>query len=274
MKTGDKSLRKKIETAYNVLSDIGEIAERVKGEKDLTALEKVHSKPGVPVRTSLAERLPSAEKIIEKVGPKVAIEPKMDGFRVQLHIVAHSASGHAPTAGREKKIAIFSRNHENVTAMFPEIAEAAKKLPVKQAIFDGEAIGYNPETQQFALFQQTVQRKRKHNIDEKSKEIPLKVFVFDILNLDGVDVMSKPFSERRRLLEDIFGKKVGTFVLTRQVIVDNAQDLRRTFDEYLAEGLEGIMAKKQDAPYQAGGRGFHWVKFKKHSDGGLSDTID
>lgn len=265
MKVGDKSARKVIEGAYNVLSDIGQIALRVKG-KALRELEDVKAEPGVPVRTSLAERLPTASKIIEKVGPLVAVEPKMDGLRVQLHLWE---------VGGTREVRVFSRNHENTTAMFPEIVEAARKLPVKDAILDGEAIGYNTETQKFTLFQQTVQRKRKHDVDSKADEIPLKVFLFDVLYLNGKDVMAEPFSKRRKLLEDVVGNRVGTIMLTRQIVVDNEKDLKSAFEEYIQEGLEGIVAKKIDAPYRAGGRGFHWVKYKKHTEGsGVGDTID
>ncbi len=264
VKVGDKSARKVIEGAYNVASDIGRIAQQVKNHS-LEYLGKEHAEPGVPVRTSLAERLPSAAKIIEKVGPLVAVEPKMDGFRVQIHI---------GEIGGIRDVRVFSRNHENTTAMFPEIVGAVKKLPVKDAIFDGEAIGYNPETQKFALFQQTVQRKRKYDVDVKAGEIPLKVFIFDVLYLNGKDVMSRPFRERRKLLEDVVGNRVGTIMLTRQIVVDNTNDLKTAFDEYIKEGLEGIVAKKLDAAYQAGGRGFHWVKYKRHTEGEVADTID
>lgn len=265
IKVGDKSARKKIEGAYSVLSDIGEIAKRVKSYS-LDVLEKVHAKPGIPVRTALAERLPTAAKIIEKVGPLVAVEPKMDGLRTQIHVVKRN---------KGKEVVIFSRNHENITAMFPEIVEAAKKLKLKTAIFDGEAIGYDPQTQKFSLFQQTVQRKRKHDVLEKSSEIPLRVFVFDVLFLNGKDLIAEPFSKRRKVLEDVIGNRVGTIMLIRQVVVDNADGLKKAFDEYIKEGLEGIVAKKLDVGYQAGGRGFHWVKYKKHTEGSsVDDTID
>ena len=264
MTVGDKSARKTIEAAYNVLSDIGQIALRVK-RKGLRELEKVEATPGVPVRTSLAERLPTAVKIIEKVGPAVAIEPKMDGLRTQLHVVKK---------GGHKEVSIFSRNHENITNMFPEIVEASLKLKLKDAIFDGEAIGFDPKTQKFALFQQTVQRKRKYEVEAKALEIPLKVFVFDILYLNGKDMIGMPFRERRKVLEELIGNRADTIMLTRQIVVSEPEQIRAAFEEYAGEGLEGVMAKKLDAPYHAGGRGYHWVKYKKHTEGELSDTID
>lgn len=196
-------------------------------------------------------------------------------------VALHNCQIHITKRDSKKDIVIFSRNHENTTSMFPEIVTAAKKLSLTDAIFDGEAIGYNPETKKFMLFAQTVSRKRKHDIDSKAGEVPLKVFVFDVLYLNGQDLISKPFLERRKILEDVIGTWVGVMkptdvvMLTRQVVVDNSKDLKVAFDGYMKEGLEGIMAKKLDAPYHAGGRGYHWVKYKKHTESkGVNDTID
>ncbi|MBI2268598.1 MAG: ATP-dependent DNA ligase [Candidatus Blackburnbacteria bacterium] len=264
MKVGDKKARKSIEAAYNVVADIGKIAHNVKVES-IQELEKTRAIPGIPIRAALAERLENAEKIIEKVGPKVAIEPKYDGLRIAVHIWGK---------GRKREVRLFSRNQENVTEMFPEICEAVVKLSAESVIFDGEAIGYNPKTGKFYPFQETVQRKRKYGISEILKTIPLKVFVFDVLHLNGQSLIEKPFEERREVLEKVLGKKMNTIVLTEQQTVDNASDFRRIANNYLGEGLEGAMAKKLDEPYRAGGRGFHWVKYKKHTEGTPADTID
>lgn len=264
LKRGDKSARKQIEAAYNVTADIGKIAVQVK-EKGLKSLEKIKAQPGIPIRASLAERLDSAEKIIEKVGPKVAIEPKLDGFRIAVHIWQEN---------KKKQIRLFSRNQENVTYMFPDIVKAAKKLRVKSAIFDGEAIGYNPKTGEFYPFQETVQRKRKYGISEAAKNIPLKVFVFDILYLNGRTLLDKPFLQRRHILEKVLGGLKTDIVLTEQHIVEKAAEFKKLAHAYIKEGLEGAVAKKLDVAYQAGARGYHWVKYKKHTEGGLADTID
>lgn len=264
LKKGDKSARKQIEAAYNVTADIGKIAVQVQ-EKGLKSLAKIKAQPGVPIRASLAERLDSAEKIIEKVGPKVAIEPKLDGFRIAVHIWQEN---------KKKQVRLFSRNQENVTYMFPDIVKAAKKLRVKSAIFDGEAIGYNPKTGEFYPFQETVQRKRKYGISEAAKNIPLKVFVFDILYLNGRTLLDKPFFQRRRILEKVLGGSKTDIVLTEQHIVEKAAEFKKLAHTYIKEGLEGAVAKKLDVAYQAGARGYHWVKYKKHTEGGLADTID
>lgn len=269
MEAGDKSKRKEIESFYNVTADIGKIAAKVK-KLGTGGLGRVGAEPGTPIRPSLAERLPTAGKIIEKVGPKVAVEPKYDGFRLQIHIFSKDG---------KRQVVLFSRNHENVTVMFPEVAKAAKKLPFKSAIFDGEAIGYNPKTKKFLPFQETVQRKRKYGITEKAKEMPLKVFIFDVLYLNGKSLMHEPFIKRREILENVLKTRGDTVAITEQKVLSDPESLRLLFNTYSKEGLEGIVAKKLDMAYQAGGRGYHWVKFKKYAGvgketKGLADTID
>ncbi|MEK7112000.1 MAG: ATP-dependent DNA ligase, partial [Patescibacteria group bacterium] len=137
-----------------------------------------------------------------------------------------------------------------------------------------EAIGFDPKTGRFLPFQETVQRKRKHDIEEMIKKLPLRLFVFDILYKDGKSYIETPFGERRKILEKTLSEVNDKIEITRQEIVDAAQVIRTLQKEYLTEGLEGAMIKKIDAPYKAGARGYHWVKYKKTTEGGLTDTID
>ena len=263
MAVGDKSARKEIEAAFNVMVDIGKIAKVVK-EKGIKGLIYLQPEPGTPIRPSLAERLPSAEKILEKVASddtkEVVVEPKYDGFRTQVHI-------------RGEEIAIFSRNLENTTAMFPDLVKAIKKLKVKSAIFDGEAIAYDPKSDRFLPFQETAQRKRKYGIAEAVLNFPLKLFIFDILYKDGQNLLNHPFTERRKILEKTISRIDG-LEITRQEVTGDPDKIRDLIKEYLSEGLEGAVIKKMDAPYKAGARGYHWVKYKKTTVSGMADTID
>ena len=266
MEVGDKSKRKEIEKAYNVTADIGKIAKFIK-RYGLERLDTVKTELGIPIRPSLADRLPSAEKIIEKLGPQVAVEPKYDGLRLQLHLIG------------KKEVMLFSRNLENVTHMFPDIVSAALKLKVKNAIFDSEAIAFNSKTGKFFPFQETVQRKRKYAIPETVKKIPLKVFAFDVLHINGKSTLEEPFAQRRKILTRLLKGQKDKIILTNQEIVSKPEVLKKLAEKYIGEGLEGIVAKKLDIPYQAGARGFHWVKYKKHNakgskQKGLADTID
>ncbi len=269
MEKGDKSLRQDIERAFNVLADIGQVVEIFK-ERGLEGLKKIKLTPGIPLRMSAAERAGSAKEIIEKLEGKAIIEPKYDGLRVAVHLWQN------PQGAQNKMVRIFSRNLENVTAMFPDVVKAAKKLKADSIVFEGEAVGYNPDTKKFLPFQQTMQRKRKHNIELFAKDIPLKVFVFDILYLNGQELYKLPFEKRRAELENIFpaAKTDSSLVITKADKISSAQEIEKLFEEYVAEGLEGAMVKKITAPYQAGARGFHWIKFKRAMRSELADTID
>jgi DNA ligase 1 len=264
MLTKDKSKRKEIENAFNVSCDIGRIASLIKA-KGMNGIKDITPQAGIPIRPSLCERLPSAEKILEKVGKTVYVEPKYDGFRSQIHIYEEEG---------KKKVAIFSRNLESTTAMFPDLVEVIEKIKVKSAIFDGEAIGYDPKNDKFLPFQETIQRKRKHGIEKAAVDFPLRLFLFDVLFLNGKSLLEVPFSERRSFLEKVDLGGTKTIEIARQVKTDNADTIRDLIKKYLSEGLEGAVIKKIDAPYKAGGRGYHWVKYKKTTVKGVADTID
>jgi DNA ligase-1 len=283
MKKKNKSLRGELERAFNVLADIGKVAQVFKA-KGLTGIKNIKSEVGVPIRAAKAERLPTAEKILEKMEGGCAIEPKMDGFRVQIHI---DKKRKFELAGKtnmglfeDKKkyyVRIFSRNLENTTYMFPDIVEAAQKIKVSSAILDGEAIAYDTKTQKFLPFQETVQRKRKHGVGEKVKEMPLKVFVFDLLYLNGKTLIFEPFEERRKMLEWVLKKSKGEemgILLTEQKKVSKEEEFNEFFKQMVGEGLEGLVAKKLEAVYQAGARNYNWVKYKRAMKGELTDTVD
>ncbi len=252
-------LRERIEDKYNIHSDLGSIAQKLK-ERGLKGLDGIEIKVGTPIRPTLAERLPSAEDIVKKLG-KCAIESKYDGIRLQLH-----------KAG--DKVTIFSRRSEDMTDMFPEIVDAARKqIKADEAIFEGEALAYNEQSEEFYPFQVTMQRKRKYGIKEMAKEMPLKLFVFDTMYINGKNIMDLPFRERRKALGKIVGKG-DTIVLTDSIITDNAKEMEKFFEESVSKGLEGIIAKDLDAPYIAGARKFAWIKLKRSYKGELEDTVD
>ena len=297
-KVGKKDLRPVIEDAYNKTSDLGYVAEIFwkRGEK---GLKNIHLVIGKPVRPALAERLPNADEVIKRVGNKFAAEPKFDGFRVQVHlnrkgfpapvIARNSKNDEAILENRSPRfdkiearddkelnqVKIFSRNLEDMTHAFPDLVQGVlKEIKAKSAILEGEAIAYNPQTQEFLPFQETTKRRRKYKISEKVKELPLVCFAFDVLYLDGKDITQKPYFERRKLLEKIGSKTNQTIRLAEERILTDSKQILEFFNESISEGLEGIMIKKLDSPYKAGGRGFHWIKFKRAQSGELNDTVD
>jgi len=266
MLVGNKSKREEIEAAYNVRADVGEIAKQFKILNLKFKIEKVKPQVGIPIMPALCQRLPTPEEMIKKMG-LVAAEPKFDGTRLQVHF------------RRPDLVAIFTRNLENVTAMFPDIVEGVKKeVKAKEAILDGEAIGFDPKTGKFLPFQETIKRKRKYEVDQKAKEIPLKYFVFDILYKDGESLLNLPLEKRRKILEETLPKTNERIILTPQIITQSAEELRQFYEEQVAKGLEGAVVKKWQATYEPGRRGYTWVKFKaekKGKRGGrLADTLD
>lgn len=277
----DKSKRVEIEEAYNNRADVGQIAQMVK-RNGLKGLRGIKASLGVPIMPALCQRLPTAEKMIEKLG-KMAAEPKYDGTRLQVHFSKRrkwEEKGDQLAFGFRPKgfVRTFTRNLENTTHMFPDLAEAVfKEVKAQEAILDCEAIAFDPKTDKFLPFQETIKRKRKYGISKKAKEIPLKFFCFDILYKDGQGLLKKPFSKRRAILEKILFSQNKTLILSPQIVTDSPQELRRYHDEQIKKGLEGVVVKKWESPYDPGRRGYTWVKFKQEKGkkgGGLADTLD
>jgi DNA ligase-1 len=258
---GDRHQKPVVEAAYNVRSDLGGVV-RLGFVKGARGLAKVSPEPGVPVRPALAQRVPSAESIIARMG-RAQLEPKYDGFRLQLH-----------RDGR--RVWTFSRRLENVTGMFPELAAAIlRQTTVKRLILEGEAVVHNPETGEFLPFQVTMTRKRKTGIAEAVERYPLKLFAFDLLFAGRRSCLAWPQTRRSRELRRLIrGSADDPIVVTEAMTVADAGRAERYFEEMVHRGLEGIMAKRLDAPYRPGARGYDWVKLKRAYQSHLRDTVD
>ncbi|HXH07874.1 MAG TPA: ATP-dependent DNA ligase, partial [Vicinamibacterales bacterium] len=253
------SLRPLIERAYNLCSDLGLVA-RTLYEGGEAALRRFKVQVGRPIKMQFAERVKDLQEIVTRLG-RCAVEPKYDGFRCQVH-----KDG--------TRIRIFSRNQEDTTAMFPDVVEATRALvPARRAIFEGEALAYDANSGEYYPFQVTVQRKRVHGIEELRKELPLRLNAFDVLYVDGRDLTELPYRERRVELERLVRGGDGLAVAPR-VETDKVEEIEKFFETQIAEGLEGIVAKRLDSPYEAGKRNFNWIKFKRAYQGALTDTVD
>ena len=255
-----KADRDRVERAYNVSSDLGEVA-RVIAAKGLKGLDEVRLKLFRPIRAMLAERLETLEEIVQRMG-KAALEYKYDGLRVQAHI--------SPS-----KIQLFSRHLEDITGQFPEIVEGLRKLSVdRETIVEGEAVPVDANTGEFLPFQEVSRRRgRKTDVERMAKEFPVTLFTFDCLLRGEEDLTPRPYSERRKALETVINVSEGIRHSTVRV-TDDVREAERFFDEALQAGCEGLMAKALDSPYEAGARGYQWIKFKKEYSAALSDTID
>jgi DNA ligase-1 len=261
----DAKKRKLLEGAYHKISDLGLIArtlwEHPQEEEAQRVIAAIDIQVGKPVHSQLAERLPSAEAIIAKMGTVVA-QYKYDGLRAQIHKdVEH--------------VTIFSRNLEDQSHMFPELIEGAlKQIQAERVILDAEALAYNATSEEFLPFQETTRRRRKHGIEAIAEQLPLKAFVFDILYKDGVSLLDTPLVERLKILEETLHEASETLMLTASHQIQDANALILLFDEAISKGLEGLVVKKPESRYEAGARNFNWVKLKRHSAGALGDTID
>ena len=240
--TGSRDEKETLEAAYNLCSDLGFIAEEL-AKNGIKAIRNQSVTLFKPIRPALAERLPTAEQIIKKMGGKCAVEQKYDGFRCQVH--KHG-----------KKIKIYSRNLEETTAMFPDIQKAAiEEIKSDSIIFEGEALAFNEATSEFLPFQETIQRKRKHGITEKIGELPLHLFAFDLIYLNGKDYMKEPYEKRRDTLEKALGNAKSITPTTR-IVTTSPKELEEFFENSIENGLEGIIAKDLNAQYIAGARKF------------------
>ncbi len=315
MVAGDKSLSKRIEHAYNLCADIGYIARLLKesgikgldierlglekldrekldreklGAKELaiTALERMQIQVGIPIRPASAERLPTAQAIIEKIGPAIA-QPKLDGFRVQIHIDKRSGDlDKSPSPDNfdgqnglyGQKVFFFSRHLHDISYMFPDLIPTLLSLPVATFIAEGEAICFDQNTDTFLPFQETVKRKRKHGIEQAALDFPIKLFIFDILYLDGQSQLPKTHTERRQTLLNVFDSKNkldnNLVQVIDEVAVATGNELESYFLSMIELGLEGIIVKRPDAVYQPGKRNFNWIKLKRQEEGHLEDTLD
>ena len=262
MERGNKSLRAELENAYNICADIGLIAKTLK-EGGVDAILHMNITLGIPIIPAAAERLPTAQAIFEKLGPCIA-EPKLDGFRLQIHFNKSTGAIH-----------FFSRNLQDMSAMFPDLTQEIVKLDVENLICEGEAIGYDPDTGSFRPFQETVKRKRKHGVEEAASEFPLQLFLFDLLYLNNKSYLDVPYNQRHETLTKMINgiQSEHLFVIEHKQI-HNAKELEDYFYSEVASGLEGLVVKRPDAIYQPGKRNFNWIKLKRQEEGHLEDTID
>jgi DNA ligase-1 len=227
------------------------------------ALEEIQVKVGNPVRMALAERANSPEEILERLG-ECAVEPKFDGFRMQIH----KDGGH---------VSIFSRGLENLSGMFPDVvASVHRQIDADQAILEGEALAYDPESGVYLPFQVTSQRRRVHKIEEMSESLPLRLMAFDLLLVNGNDLTRSPYMERREALVATIKPHDGHGgILPSDMIISNdPEQISVFYEDSLVEGLEGIVAKRLTGTYDAGKRGFNWIKMKRSYQTQLRDTVD
>lgn len=258
--SGDKQNRKLLQNAYNVSSDLGKVAETIAVE-GIEGIKKFKISLFNPIRPMLADRVKSEKEVIEKMGNEFAIEYKLDGERVQIHIAG-------------ERIELFSRSLEKISDYYPDITEKMPKIiQADDAILEAEIVAINENTGDFLPFQELMHRRRKYKIEKAVTEYPITVNFFDVLYCNGKDCTELNYNERRRKLESIVKQnEFAKFI--PMTIAKNENDIEEFFENSINAGSEGLMLKMLDKPYQAGSRGSHWLKLKREYRNELGDSLD
>jgi len=248
--------KKIVEDAWFLRPDYGVIAEiaKEKGERGLTTLEV---EVGTPIVVLLAVKSPSLEQAL-KDAEEPALEYKYDGMRAQIH-------------KKSDKIWIYTRSQENVTNAFPDLVELCRKnISAKECIIEGEVLAINNKTKKPMPFQALSQRiKRKYDIHETIKEIPIQVNLFDITYLNGKLLFDKKLKERREILENNISEISGRFQLSKMLITKDLAKAEKFYAEALKAGQEGVMVKNLEAIYQPERHVGYWWKVKP-----ILETLD
>jgi DNA ligase-1 len=260
---GGRTARPVLERAYNICCDLGLVASTLAGG-GLAAVEQIHVRSGNPVRPMLAQRLSEADEILAKLGGQCAAEYKYDGVRVQAHRTG------------DGRIELFTRGLERISDQFPDVVEALQAgLGPREAIVEGEVVAFDPAAGDLRPFQEVMFRRRKHGIAEAARDVPVSMFCFELLYADGEDLTHLSYPRRRARLADAITPS-DRLRLTTATQVSTATALDEVFEQAVADGCEGLLCKSVSpaAGYQAGARGWLWIKLKRDYRTELADTVD
>ncbi len=260
--TGEKKNKAILESAYNLCPDVGVIAGALV-DGGLCAVEKIDVEVGRPIQMMLCQRVEHLADVFDNITPPVAVEGKYDGERVQAH--------------KDKKgtIKLFSRRLENITDQFPDLVkELGSQLKASTFIVEGEILAIGLDGNPLP-FQTLMQRRRKYDVDAYITKVPIQIKIFDILYIDGKSILGCSYGERNKRLNAIVN--VNSRVTLADVIkTSNLDEIEAFFHKMLESGFEGIIIKSlaDDSVYQAGTRGWNWIKWKKEYVHELVDTFD
>lgn len=248
-----------VERIYNMTSDLGDIAKALR-KSGMDGVKEYHAKVGRPIRMMLAQRMNSVKEIVEKTGLAIC-EYKYDGERIQIH-----KSGH--------NISLFSRNLENITSQYPDVVKLAiANIKVEEAIVEGECVAVDSDTGFMLPFQELMKRRRKYGIEEKAEEFPVNIYLFDALFIDGKDIMNISLIERRDILKNSIVES-GEFKLANSIISEDNIEIEKYFESSIENGCEGLILKDERGTYQAGARGWSWIKLKRSYQAKMTEPID
>jgi DNA ligase 1 len=260
---GGRAARPVLERAYNICCDLGLVAATL-AAGGVAAVEQIHVRAGNPVRAMLAQRLSDPEQILAKLGGRCAAEYKYDGVRVQAHRTA------------DGRIELFTRRLDRVSSQFPDVVAALQAgLGPREAILEGEVVAFDPASAELHPFQEVMFRRRKHGIAEAARDVPVSLFCFELLYADGQDLTRLSYPQRRARLADAITPSAGLRLTTATQVSDTTA-LEAAFQQAVTDGCEGLLCKSLSpaAGYQAGARGWLWIKLKRDYRTELADTVD
>jgi len=260
---GGRKQRQILERAYNICSDLSQVAATLVSG-GLAEVERMEVRAGNPVRPMLAQRMSSSAEILAKLGGTCAAEYKYDGIRVQAHRTADGA------------LELYTRRLDRVSTQFPEVVKLLdQSLGPREAILEGEVVAFDPASGELRPFQDVMFRRRKYGITEAVSDYPVSLFCFELLYADGTDLTRLPYLERRARLAEAITPSARLRLTTAEQVSDEAA-LEATFEQAVAEGCEGLICKSvaPTASYQAGARGWQWIKLKRDYRSELTDTLD
>ena len=232
-----------VRRALMLRGDLGAVAEVALAD-GAAGLKAIGLQLGRPIQPMLAQTAPDVGAALSRTGP-AAVEWKLDGARIQVH-------------RRGTDVAIFTRTLDEVTGRLPEVVEAALTLPADAVVLDGEAIALRPDGRP-EPFQVTGSRfASRLAVEELRRRVPLTPILFDVLHLDGEDVLDRPGDVRAAALATL----VPSQWRVPRVVAEEPETAAAAMEAALARGHEGVVVKALAAPYEAGRRGAAWVKVK------------
>jgi DNA ligase-1 len=235
----------RVRRAAMLAGDLGRVAGELLGGAGEAALDRYQLEVFRPVQPMLADSAPTVAEALGEGGGAAAIEWKLDGARIQVH-------------RRDDRVAVYTRNLNDVTDAVPEVVEAILTLPSRELILDGEVIalgaGERPRS-----FQVTMRRfGRRLDVAALREELPVNAFFFDVLFHEGESVVDLPLASRLERLDEVLPASLRV----PRIVTADAEHAGRFQADALARGHEGVMVKSLAAPYAAGRRGSAWLKVK------------
>jgi DNA ligase 1 len=237
--------RDTVRRAHMLHGDIGDVA-GLAMSRGTPALQRISLRLFVPIKPMLAEMADTAQQVLAEHEDGTAFEYKFDGARIQIH-------------RKDDKVRIFSRRLTDVTDSIPEIVDFAKKhVKASEFLIEGEVVAIGAGDKPVP-FQDLMRRfRRVHGIEDMAGKIPLKLYLFDALQVDGKTLIDQPYTDRWRILSQIVPRER----LAPRVITSDVEKVESFMRSALKEGHEGLMAKSLSSNYSIGARGKKWFKIK------------